>query len=218
VSLEGLAYDEAEAAVVTMGGVVKPRPPKIASFILGDKGKPRALVANVLKVLSHDPRWRQALRYNLFTDTIEVCHPLPPYDPSAPWPIQALTEELTTEMTAWMQETYELYVPGSLVWEALVAFARTQTYHPVCAYLSSLVWDGKERVETWLSTYCHVEDTPYSRVVGTVSLRAAVARAFEPGCQVDTVAILEHTSRTHSHNPLNLLSILFIGHIALKNN
>jgi hypothetical protein len=27
-----------------------------------------------------------------------------------------------------------------------------------------------------------------------------------------------HTSRTHSHNPLNLLSILFIGHIALKNN
>jgi hypothetical protein len=29
---------------------------------------------------------------------------------------------------------------------------------------------------------------------------------------------LQHTSRTHSHNPLNLLSILFIGHIALKNN
>jgi hypothetical protein len=29
---------------------------------------------------------------------------------------------------------------------------------------------------------------------------------------------LVHTSRTHSHNPLNLLSILFIGHIALKNN
>jgi hypothetical protein len=29
---------------------------------------------------------------------------------------------------------------------------------------------------------------------------------------------LTHTSRTHSHNPLNLLSILFIGHIALKNN
>ena len=31
-------------------------------------------------------------------------------------------------------------------------------------------------------------------------------------------AIAQHTSRTHSHNPLNLLSILFIGHIALKNN
>jgi formylglycine-generating enzyme required for sulfatase activity len=29
---------------------------------------------------------------------------------------------------------------------------------------------------------------------------------------------VQHTSRTHSHNPLNLLSILFIGHIALKNN
>jgi len=119
MSLEGLTYDDAEAQVQAMGGAVKSRPPKIASFILNDKGKPRALVANVLRVLHHDPRWKAALRYNMFKDVVEVCQPLPPYDPSEPWSVQALTEELTTEMTAWIQETYELYVPSSLLWEAV---------------------------------------------------------------------------------------------------
>jgi len=28
----------------------------------------------------------------------------------------------------------------------------------------------------------------------------------------------QHTSRTHSHKPLNLLIIFFVGHIVLKNN
>ena len=118
MSLEGLAYDEAEAAVLAMGGVVKPRPPKIASFILNDKHKPRTIIANVLKVLYHDPRWKAALRYNVFTDEVEVCQAPPSYDPM-PWPVQALTEELTIEITAWVQETYELYVPASLVWDGL---------------------------------------------------------------------------------------------------
>ena len=191
MSLEGLSYEEAEAQVQAMGGIVKPRPPKIASFLLNDKGKPRALVANILKVLQHDPRWSRALRYNIFKDAIEVCDPPPPYDPHEPWPVQALTEELTTEITAWIQETYELYVPSSLLWEALQAFARTLVYHPVCTYLSSLAWDGTKRLDTWLTRYCHVEHTDYSRAVGRLTLIAAVARAFEPGCKMDTVTILE---------------------------
>lgn len=191
MSLEGLSYDEAEAQVQAMGGVVKPRPPKIASFILNDKGKPRALVANVLKVLEHNPSWAQAIRYNSFKDAVEVCKPLPPYAPDELWDVQSLSEELTTELTAWIQETYELYIPSSLLWEGLHAFARTRVYHPVCAYLSDLEWDGKKRLDTWLTTYCHVEQTDYSRAVGRITLIAAVARAFEPGCKMDTVTILE---------------------------
>ena len=87
--LRRLAYDEAETAVLAMGGVVKPRPPKIASFILNEKNKPRTIIANVLKVFHHDPRWKGILRYNVFSDEVEVCQAPPPYDPM-PWPVQAL--------------------------------------------------------------------------------------------------------------------------------
>ena len=47
------------------------------------------------------------------------------------------------------------------------------------------------RLDAWLTTYCHVEDTAYSRAVGRITLIAAVARAFQPGCKMDTVTILE---------------------------
>jgi hypothetical protein len=129
MSLEGLAYEEAEAQVQAMGGVVKPRPPKITSFILNENGKPRTLVANVLKVLEHNPRWKAAVRYNLFKDEVEFCQAPPIYDPGTPWPLHVLTEELATDITARVQETYELYIPSSLLWEGLRAFASHQPYH-----------------------------------------------------------------------------------------
>ena len=73
----------------------------------------------------------------------------------------------------------------------LRAFAAQFPYHPVRTYLESLVWDGTRRLEKWLSTYCFVEDTPYSRAVGRLTLIGAVARVMEPGCKMDTVLILE---------------------------
>jgi predicted P-loop ATPase len=191
MSLEGLSYEEAEAQVQAMGGIVKPRPPKIASFILNDKGKPRTIVANVLKVLEHDPRWQAALRYNVFKDEVEVCQAPPIYDAGTPWPVQALTEEHSIEITAWIQETYDLYAPSATVWDGLRTFAVHHPYHPVRAYLTSLVWDGKPRLEKWLSTYCHVEETAYRRAIGALTLIGAVARVMEPGCKMDTVLILE---------------------------
>ena len=190
MSLEGLCFDEAEAAVQAMGGVVKARPPKIASFILNEKHTPRSLIANVLKVLHHDARWKGVLRYNVFSDEVEVCQAPPPYEPM-PWPVQALTEALTDEVTAWMQETYALYVPSSLVWDGLRTFAAQYPYHPVRTYLEGLVWDEQPRLERWLSTYCFVEDTAYSRAVGRLTLIGAVARVMDPGAKMDTVLILE---------------------------
>ncbi len=58
-------------------------------------------------------------------------------------------------------------------------------------YLNGLQWDGKPRVDTWLNVYFGVEPTEYAQAIGRMFLVAAVARIFEPGCQVDYMPILE---------------------------
>ena len=64
-------------------------------------------------------------------------------------------------------------------------------FHPVRDYLNALNWDGTLRLDTWLTTYLGVEDSQYSRAIGSRFLISAVARVLSPGCQVDHVLILE---------------------------
>jgi predicted P-loop ATPase len=64
-------------------------------------------------------------------------------------------------------------------------------FHPVRDYLSALNWDGKPRVDGWLTNYAGAQDTAYSRAVGTIMLIAAVRRVRQPGCKFDEVVVLE---------------------------
>ena len=77
------------------------------------------------------------------------------------------------------------------VGRAVQAAARHNPFHPVRDYFESLVWDGVPRLETWLLTYFHVEDSEYVRAIGPRYLISAVARIFQPGCKVDHVLVLE---------------------------
>jgi predicted P-loop ATPase len=69
--------------------------------------------------------------------------------------------------------------------------AHERTFHPVRDYLNSLCWDGKPRVDAWLSRYLGAVPTEYTKTIGGMFLIAAVARIFQPGCQADYMLILE---------------------------
>lgn len=55
----------------------------------------------------------------------------------------------------------------------------------------SYIWDRVPRLDTWLSRYMGVEDTEYVRAVGRKWMISMMARASNPGCQVDHMLILE---------------------------
>ena len=74
---------------------------------------------------------------------------------------------------------------------AVVRHARENAFHPVRDYLRSLKWDGTERLDHWMHLTLGATDTPFVRAVSRKTLIAAVARAFKPGCKVDTVLVLE---------------------------
>lgn len=74
---------------------------------------------------------------------------------------------------------------------AALRHARENSFHPVRDYLRGLKWDGTLRLDHWMHLTLGAADTPFVRAVSRKTLIAAVARAFKPGCKVDTVLVLE---------------------------
>lgn len=73
----------------------------------------------------------------------------------------------------------------------LRSVAFRNSFDPLEEYISSLTWDGKTRIDNWLTYYAGADSSEYTQMVGRKFLISAVARALRPGCKVDTMLILE---------------------------
>lgn len=119
----------------------------------------------------------------------------------APWRAAASAgdkwlDEDTTGLKIWFQSVGLAVGQTNVVADSVALVARDRCVHPVRHYLKGLRWDGRPRLETWLTTYLAAaagdgEQGTYLRVVGPKFLISAVARVMRPGCQVDHVLVLE---------------------------
>lgn len=60
-------------------------------------------------------------------------------------------------------------------------------------WLDSLEWDGVERLDTWLADCLGADRNSHNDAVARNWPISMVARAYSPGCQVDTMPVLEGT-------------------------
>lgn len=74
---------------------------------------------------------------------------------------------------------------------AIVLAANDHAFHPIREYLTSLTWDGQERIERLWIDYVYATDDCYHRDVARLVMVAAVTRIFEPGHKFDYATILE---------------------------
>jgi predicted P-loop ATPase len=141
--------------------------------------------------LRHHQQWVGVLGFDEFAQRV-VIRKRPPFGeqppdaPSdAPW-----TDHHESMTRVWFM--HEDIVAGlGDIGRAVQAAARANPYHPVRDYLEALAWDGTLRLDTWLVTYFHADDSAYIRAVGPRYLISAVARIYRPGCQADHMLILE---------------------------
>ncbi len=69
--------------------------------------------------------------------------------------------------------------------------AAERAFHPIRDWLGSLVWDGRARIDRWVTDYLGAEDTLYGRGIGAMFVTGMVARVIEPGCKCDYMVVLE---------------------------
>lgn len=148
--------------------------------------------ANAISILRNDPDWSGVLAWDDFAQGIIALKPVrwdrddAPNDRSPAW-----RETDAVRLQAWLARRYSLHLSPRECYAAALVVAESARFDPVADWLRSLAWDGTPRIDRWLTAYLGAVDAPYARFVGRAFLVSAVARAFKPGCKVDTMMVLE---------------------------
>ncbi len=170
---------------------------------LDAKGGVRPLLANLILFLREHPQWQGVLAYDEFNACV-VIRKRPPWGdepPDAAW-----TDHHELLARVWFQRE-DIAASQGDVGRGVQAAARSNSFHPVRDYLNALVWDGTPRLDTWLITYFHADDTKYTRAIGPRYLISAVARIYRPGCKVDHTIVLEGPQGKRKSEALRTLAI-----------
>ncbi len=155
--------------LITRYGVVVPNPKSVHNIEIAIKRQHVELAYN-----EFDDRVYVTLRRQNGTTRTEV-----------------LDDDLENRMLLNTQKYFDFLPTTELFNRVIRNEAVEHSFHPVREYLLSLRWDGTVRLDTWLTTYCGAQDTPFVRAVGALALIAAVRRVRQPGCKFDEILILE---------------------------
>jgi putative DNA primase/helicase len=143
---------------------------------------------NVIYVLRGHPEWKGVFAADVFAKKIIVRR-------SNPLKLEAGHQwrpEDDIAMGLWLAEQEHFVVRGEETISRSVAFvAQDVQVHPVREFLEGLKFNGPSAIDNWLVTYLKVPDSEYVRKVGRFFLLNLVRRAFEPGCIMRSVPVLE---------------------------
>ena len=148
------------------------------------KGKVYNTATNYRRVLQDDPLLKGAIRKNLLTERIDIVKPLGWYRESS-----TLTDVDIKYLLLNFEQNYGLTVEKKIE-DAVKVIANENRYHPVCDFLNSLVWDGKERIRFCLHHFLGSDTDDYTYEALRLFLLGAISRVFSPGCKFEIMLCL----------------------------
>ena len=152
--------------------------------------KIEATQQNLDRIFENDPNLAGLVAYDEFTDA-DIFLKAPPWHKekrkSEQW--QDTDDE---QLRCYLRRTYQEISNDKFVYDTVTDYANKLRFHVVKDYIKSLpAWDGKPRAETFFIDWLQVPDSRYSRVVTMNWLLGAMARIFYPGCEYQTVLVLQ---------------------------
>lgn len=195
---------ETAPVVATPSPNVKPIPAWVAQVACYDNGEPRPILNNAAIALEQDAAWSSVLWFDEFSQRVIARRPPPWIKPNGHWNPAPWTDGDDLEATRWLQDA-GIHLATTIAHDAAVNVAMRHRFHPVRDFLDSLKWDGRSRIDTWLSFHMGAEDSPYTRAIGARWLISAVARVRVPGSKVDTALIMVGPQGQQKSSALRIL-------------
>lgn len=156
-----------------------------AQLEIDKTGSIKDTMTNICIILRNDKNL-QGIVYNQFKNMLDVTEPPLPWKQVKPgW---SDTDLACAKM--YFERNYGIWSPTKFKDALLAVTSSERIYHPIKEYLSTLEWDGIDRIDTLLVDYLGAEDTPYVRAVTRKTLVAAIARIYKPGTKFDSILVL----------------------------
>lgn len=146
---------------------------------------------NAYQFLLNHENFKTVFAYNIFTDTIFMLR-CPPWEDAATFTPREV-EETDAAMCVKELEFLGVRVSKEVINDYIQYLAKKSTINPPRDFFDSVIWDGKHRLDNWLTYYLGAEKQPadYLALVGTKWLMGAVSRVYRPGAKFDNVLVLE---------------------------
>jgi len=146
---------------------------------------------NVEKILDNDPRLKGCVIYNEFLCDMLQIKRMPgfahiPQKDGSPW-----SDDADLALKSYTEKVYGVIFPTTLIREGVRRAARKRSFDPVKEWMDSLVWDGVERLSSFLHKTLGAEQNAYHAAVFTKWLCAGIARTYDPGHKFDNMLVLE---------------------------
>jgi len=126
------------------------------------------------------------------------------------WPAGGVSGEAGDDTAALMRQAivdrFAFDPKRENVQDAMHVLCLENSYDPVLDAISAIRWDGKPRLDTWLSYYLGAEDSDLVRAIGRKALIAAVRRLRQPGCKFDSVLVLEGQQGAGKSSALRIIA------------
>ena len=178
-------------------------PQWIGEIRLTREGEPIPDAANIVIPLRQAREWRDVIAYDEF-------HQRPMFLRKPPWatdwtgPVQFADAD-ESRVLVWVQNA-GILARIDAVRQALAIVADENRFHPIKEYLEGLVWDGKPRLNTWLTYYLGVEPIEnYTEAIAARWMIGAVARIYQPGCFAKYCLVLEGEQDIRKSTALEVL-------------
>jgi putative DNA primase/helicase len=151
---------------------------------------PNSLV-NVDLMIRYHPEFKDLFCYDEFAHikTVVSC---PPWEDPRKFKVREISDEDYTRLAIEMERKgLKPAIPN--IKKILDSSVRKKTRHPAREYFGNLKWDGKPRLDTWLTYYCGAEhdNAEYLKFVGRKWITAIVARIFHAGTPWHHMPIFE---------------------------
>ena len=168
-----------------------------SEILRGKNDKPVCNLANVKTVLRSRREWQGVVAFDQLAAKVMLRKPMPEASGRKPnnFRPRPCTDTDILAATEWFQRNEFPLIGKETVGDGLTLVAYERAFDPLQDKLRSLVWDGKPRIENWLTDYCGAKITDaqpeaYVKAVGRTWLISATARALKPGCKADSALVL----------------------------
>lgn len=184
-------YTAAIGAFETLSGMSVEHSPQMDTawmdkLSISKRGEIDRTTNNIYIILNHDPYLAGKIAFDEFSNRGLVLG-------SLPWNKNEVKRDWSDADDAGLRQYLETVYNVSGIQkinDAVTNTAMLHRFNDVKTYLSSLKWDGENRIDTVLIDYFGAEDNVYTRAISRKFFAAATARVFQPGIKFDYMIIM----------------------------